>query len=339
MPDSHPPYRRKTMPAGHVILAVIVGLVVASFLNADSLKRTAETQLEQDSFRQDVALAFAKPLDAVSGFFRITWPRDQLDDALGKREGAAFESADPEDLPDPTIGSAPAADATPTTLPPPTPVTADDPLRVWIGGDSLAGEYGVQLSRRLNDTGAVETNRAGDVEVSSGLARPDVFNWPAQAEAAGGLFDADVMVFIFGLNDDQNMELPEGGSAPFGSEEWIAEYSRRVGGMMDQQVSGGRTVVWLGIPPIRDSSNPRNDNYELINSIYEEQASLRPEVIFVDTWDVVTNEDGEYSDVIGDGSGGSVRCRTPDGIHLETGCAGFVADATINQLSAHYTLG
>ncbi|MCZ7530015.1 MAG: hypothetical protein M5U31_06515 [Acidimicrobiia bacterium] len=236
------------MPAGHVIVVVVVGLVVASFLNADSLKRTAETQLEQDSFRQDVALAFAKPLDAVSGFFRITWPRDRLDQALGKRQGAGFEEASPEDLPDPTVVSGPVLDGPSTTLPPAEMVTPDDPLRVWIGGDSLAGEYGIALSRRLNDTGLAETNRAGDVQVSSGLSRPDVFNWPAQAEAAGDLFEADVIVFVFGLNDDQAVELPGGGSAQFGTEEWIAEYRRRVGGMMDQQVGNDRTVVWVGIP-------------------------------------------------------------------------------------------
>ncbi len=338
MAEPHPPPRRRTMPAGHVIIVVVVGLVVASFLNADSLKRTAETQLEQDSLRQDVALAFAKPLDAVSGFFRITWPRDRLDQALGKRQGAGFEEASPEDLPDPTVVSGPILDGPSTTLPPPEEITPGDPLRVWIGGDSLAGEYGIALSRRLNDTGRAETNRAGDVEVSSGLSRPDVFNWPAQAEAAGDLFGADVMVFVFGLNDDQAVELPGGGSAQFGTEEWIAEYRRRVGGMMDQQVGNDRTVVWVGIPPIRDSSNPRNERYDLINTIVEEEAALRPDVVYIDSWDIVTDEKGNYADVIGDGSGGSVRCRTPDGIHLETGCAGFVADETMKRLREHYAL-
>ncbi len=329
------PSGRRTMPAGHVILVVMIGLGVATLLNAQALERTAETQLEEGSLRQDVALAFARPIASISSFLRIDVPRDQLDEALGKRQGPGFSGSDPADLPDPTTSSAPAGESTTsTTLPPPTPVTPEDPLRVWIGGDSLSGEYGKVLSRRLNDTGVMTTNRSGEVIVSSGLARPDFFDWPGYAAAATDDFGADVVVLTFGLNDDQNMTLPDGSSAAFGTPEWDEEYRRRVGGLMDQQIAQGRTVVWVGIPPVRDGG--RSERYAHINALYEEQANLRPEVVFVDTWDVVTSEEGKYADIIGDGAGGSVRVRTPDGVHLETGGAAFVTDETMKQLAKHF---
>lgn len=326
---------RRTLPAGHVILVVVIGLGAATLLNAQALERTAETQLEEGSWRQDVALAFARPLSSISSFLHIDVPRGELDEALGKRQGPGFSGADPADLPDPTTSTAAGSgSATSTTLAPPTPVTPQDPLRVWIAGDSLSGEYGKVLSRRLNDTGVMETNRSGEVIVSSGLARPDFFDWFGFTSAATNEFGADVVVLTFGLNDDQNMKLADGTSVVFGTPEWDDEYRRRVGGLMDQQIAEGRTVVWVGIPPIRDRG--RSERYAHINAIFEEQANLRPEVIFIDTWDVVTNEKGEYADIIGDGSGGSVRVRTPDGVHLETGGARFVTDQTMKQLAEHF---
>lgn len=337
MSDSDTRRRRRTLPAGHVILVVVIGLGAATLLNAESLERTAETQLEQDSLRQRVALAFARPLASTAEFLQLTRPREELDDALGKREGAGFELSSPEDLPDPTKPSSElaAGSSTTTTLPAPTPVSPQDPLRVWVGGDSLAGEYSTALVRRANDTGAIETNRATEeVRVSTGLTRQDVFNWPAHLASSADQFGADVVVVVFGLNDDQTITLPDGSTAGFGSPEWQAEYRRRVGGMMDQQIGAGREIVFVGIPPIRDQG--RSERYALINGIVEEEAAIRPRAAFVDTWDIVTDEDGDYADVIGDGSGGAVRVRTPDGIHLETGGAGFVADATMRELARFY---
>ena len=60
------------------------------------------------------------------------------------------------------------------------PATAADPATVFIVGDSDAGTFGPYLQTLLDGTGIVETSL--DYKVSSGLARPDFFNWPAEID-------------------------------------------------------------------------------------------------------------------------------------------------------------
>src|SRR5690606_10267593 len=65
-----------------------------------------------------------------------------------------------------------------TTTPPRTP-TAEAPLRVYVGGDSQVAFLGPSLARRAEARApglvtVVET----DYRNSTGLARPDVFDWP-----------------------------------------------------------------------------------------------------------------------------------------------------------------
>ena len=59
--------------------------------------------------------------------------------------------------------------------------TAADPLRVLIVGDSIGLDMGGPLQSDLAGTGVV--NAALDGRESTGLTRPDYFNWPAELTA------------------------------------------------------------------------------------------------------------------------------------------------------------
>ncbi|HSQ37978.1 MAG TPA: hypothetical protein VLS92_08805, partial [Acidimicrobiia bacterium] len=59
------------------------------------------------------------------------------------------------------------------------PVTPEDPLRVWVVGDSLGGPLGNALAARVRATGLVVVTI--DFEDGSGLVRDDVFDWPGYA--------------------------------------------------------------------------------------------------------------------------------------------------------------
>src|SRR5204862_49519 len=85
--------------------------------------------------------------------------------------------------PDPATTAAPtapssAASTVPPTVPPTTAAgapSADHPARVLVIGDSDAGTFGPYLKQVLDETGVVSTTV--DYKVSSGLARPDFFDW------------------------------------------------------------------------------------------------------------------------------------------------------------------
>ena len=101
------------------------------------------------------------------------------------------------------------------------PLNPGDPLRLWIGGDSLAGSLGPSLGQRTGSTGVVQP--VLDSRVSSGLLSPDFVNWPQQGAGDMSLYNPEVTVFIVGANDAKN--LPDGATRDPG---WRARYSALV---------------------------------------------------------------------------------------------------------------
>ena len=134
---------------------------------------------------------------------------------------------------------------TPPTEPPPEdtgPPTAANPAVVLIAGDSDAGTFAPYLDRLLADTDLVDT--ALDYKVSSGLARPDYFDWNARLHEHVPVVDPDIVVITFGGNDAQGLLDAAGGVVAFqpvpdsDNAEWRAEYGKRVGEVMDFLVAG-----------------------------------------------------------------------------------------------------
>ncbi len=135
--------------------------------------------------------------------------------------------------------------ATTTTLPPVRTPTAADPLRVLVAGDSLVGWIAPALEQELPAGDPVQV--IDDWKGSTGLVRPDFFDWPARIEQDMAEHDPDVVVLGFGGNDTQNLTTDDG-ILQLGTPEWEAEYQRRIGEVLDLIEAPGRTVYWIGLP-------------------------------------------------------------------------------------------
>ena len=83
-------------------------------------------------------------------------------------------------------------------------LSTTDPLRLWVGGDSLAGSLGPALGTITGATGVVQPYF--DSRVSSGLADPGFFDWPDHATTEMARLDPEVVVFIIGTNDSDRGE-------------------------------------------------------------------------------------------------------------------------------------
>jgi hypothetical protein len=219
-----------------------------------------------------------------------------------------------------------AATSTPATEPPPDdtgPPTADNPAVVLIAGDSDAGTFAPYLDRLLADTELVETTL--DYKVSSGLARPDYFDWNARLHEQIPEVDPDIVVITFGGNDAQGLLDASGGVVAFqpvpGSDnaQWRDEYGRRVGEVMDYLVEGGRTVIWVGIP--NDDDPDVTFRMQVQDETAKAEAAKRPAIVFIDTWARFSGRTGGWAEYVidpRDGTGKDVRAD--DGFHLnETG--------------------
>jgi uncharacterized protein len=315
----------RPMAAGHVLVAVLVALVLGALLNADSLWATAQQQ--PYGWRRTVAVGVMRPVHAVAGLTRLDQPREWLEQALG-REPSGPSGPPPEVHTDTTLS---ARAVTTTTAPPPPPKvrqpSAAEPLRVWVGGDSMAQVFGESLLRMAEERGDIEAEH--DYTISSGLTRPDFFDWPAHLVNDVLPDHPEVVVIIFGANDAQPLNI-DGVVRESSEPEWLAEYRRRVASTMDLLGGEGRFVVWIGQPIMRSSSF--SERIARLNAIYREEAAQRPWIHFLDTWPLFADAGGGYSDYLPGPDGEQQLMRQQDGIHLSREGGDRLAEAVLQVI-------
>ncbi|MEM9042833.1 MAG: DUF459 domain-containing protein [Actinomycetota bacterium] len=222
----------------------------------------------------------------------------------------------------------------PETTTPPTepertgPPSTANPASVYIVGDSDAGTFGPYLQELLDATAIVDTDL--NYKVSSGLARPDFFDWPAELRTKLPEVGPDIVVVTFGGNDSQGLSLPQDdleflvGDPLQNEEEWTAEYARRVSEIVDILLENDRRVVWVGIP--NDDNEDVTARLALQDQAVREALADYPEVIFVDTWSRFSGRDGGWAEFVvdpRDGEGKDVRAS--DGFHLNVTGAEILA--------------
>ena len=219
---------------------------------------------------------------------------------------------------------------TTTTVPPnPKDPTAANPLRVLIVGDSIGIDLGDALQPNLANTGVVSA--ALDGRVSTGLTRPDYFNWPAELTADLKAQNPQVVVIMIGANDAQDFLGPP--DVPYTSAQWNTLYAARVAQFMQIAGSGGATVVWVGMPPMQ---NPGLDaQMSDVNAVVQQQAvKAKPPVAYLNTDHILGTAQGGYTAFITNGAGQVVNVRTPDGTHMTPGGGQVVSQAVIAELQS-----
>jgi uncharacterized protein len=184
-------------------------------------------------------------------------------------------------------------------------ITTTDPLRLWIGGDSLAGALGPALAGMTAATGVVQPQY--DSRVGSGLITGNV-DWPKHAQEQMDELDPEAVVFIIGTND-----------ANVYDERQAAEYTQKTEEMMRILVGNGREVYWVNAPVMREKR--LEDNIKKVDLIQRAVAAKIPEITFVDAHTLFADETGAYQSSFPDDTGHRVTMRAGDGIHL-TGAGG-----------------
>ncbi|MCC7364899.1 MAG: DUF459 domain-containing protein [Dehalococcoidia bacterium] len=204
----------------------------------------------------------------------------------------------------------PAPTPSPTSTPPPAPQAPPiEGLRIWSDGDSTSFFMTVSLFQLAAGYGAVPV-RAADYKISSGLVRNEFFDWPAYVPGEMATYDPDVVVFMVGANDANQVGTWE-------------SYGAKVGAMMDMMHREGRRVFWVG--------QPNHGRAELaasvptVNAIFQEQASIRSWVTYVDTWTATSDADGNYSAYAVDDYGVTQLIRASDGVHFTSAGGDYLA--------------
>jgi hypothetical protein len=218
------------------------------------------------------------------------------------------------------IGESPVQQATTTTgARNCRPLSTDEPLRLWVGGDSLAGSLGPALGDLAGATGVVQPYF--DSRVSSGLNNPGFFDWPEHATTEMARLNPEIVVFIIGTNDFSAV-----------SGDWKQEYTAKVDSMMKTLAGPGRTVYWLGAPTLRDDN--MDSAVVQVNAVMRDAATRHPTVHYVDTYKLFSDTDGKFSSDLPDETGKVVTMRAGDGVHLTTDGADYLAGQVYKLVDA-----
>lgn len=328
---------RRQASAGRAIAVTVIGLLLGTLFNADSLVASIEGQSFGSS--RSTELSLARPVRTVSHWTGLNLPRKLVDDIANDSPGGGG-AALPRPLPTTTTSTSAVAANPPgttapttTTLPSRRVPTAQQPLKVWLAGDSLMGTIAESFAARESSDPLVRVT--SDFRIGTGLARPDVYNWPNAISQEMASVDPDVVVLLFGANDDQDMEAG-GHRFNLQSDDWKAEYARRVDQVLAATTNGVRQVIWLGIPAVR---RPRlNKTKDLINAVLASTTAQHTGAAYVDTGSMVDGSDGSFTTYLSNPSGKSVAVRESDGIHMTLAGADRVTPKLIGDVDAYWAM-
>lgn len=223
----------------------------------------------------------------------------------------------------------------PVRTPPVRAASEAAPLTVWVVGDSTAQALGELLQ---NDVKDVPSFKAHTVHKnSSGLTRRDFYDWPAALSGALAEDAPDAAVISLGDNDAQAIQ-PEGSSEFFevGAPQWITEYTRRLTAFVGQLTAAGSRVYLVGQPVMRDGAF--DARIAVVDSAYRTVAAANPNITYVDSRALLSDDAGGYTDHLPGDGGAMVQVRNSDGIHLSLEGARWLARIVGREVAADYGL-
>jgi hypothetical protein len=243
-------------------------------------------------------------------------------------EGGSFEGRRPR--PTGLAGAAARAGSPPTARRPPNEAAVVNRVLI-VGASTIQFHLGVELERALRARSpALAVERLG--KLSTGLCRPDVFDWPAKLRALVAAFHPDLIIANFGGNDAQGMVLDDGDVAIYGSARWEASYRTRVREIVAIGRDADARVLMLGMSTTRDPL--LNRRMEHINAITAE-ATRAAGGQFLSIWDLGADASGRFQDVIVI-DGAPTRTRLADGKHFSHPGATHVAGKICDRLAERY---
>ncbi|WP_420446541.1 DUF459 domain-containing protein [Candidatus Poriferisodalis sp.] len=206
--------------------------------------------------------------------------------------------------------------------------TPADPLQLSIMGDSMVQFFGKTMVGLANDTGVI--NASTEHQLSSGLSRPDFYDWPTRIVEVMAADDPDAVVLMFGGNDAQAIVV-DGQIARRFSESWLQEYSARVGHIMDLVTTDPeRVLIWVGQPIMEDPDY--DSRMQRVNEIFAAEAAERDRVRYVEIRDLFRGPNGTFSRYVADADGQLTDVRLTDGVHLSTIGGRWLSEVLLDEL-------
>lgn len=308
--EEQPPSR--LMSPWLALAVMALGLAFGALLNSGSLLETARSQ--PAGWWRDAAVTMTSRLHEFSQALRLDSPHTGLESFRANLE---VETAwDPREAGEVFVPS------------------AEFPVRLLVVGDSLVDPFGPAVVRASEATGLMVAD--WDVKYSSGLTRPELYDWHGELADRLAASPVDVLVFVVGANDAQPIETDSGWHST-GTPEWRAEYRLRVESLMKLFDESVATAYWVG-QPIAQSARHSSNMY-LLDGIYRSAAEEFEGVTYVDSWDVFADNNGEFSAYLPNDDGDLVLMRQEDGVHLTVAGSDRLAAVLLDVMALDWEIG
>lgn len=201
-------------------------------------------------------------------------------------------------------------------------ISAEEPLELWVFGDSLLNLAGRELKKSLAASGRVRVDV--DYRPSTGLVRLDYYDWPAKiSQQLADQTPPDAVLVMMGANDSQHMMLNKK-KAERWSEAWVAEYTRRVQVVIGAIRETGGEVYWAGMPVMKHTRHQKTA--AVVNAILQAEADADPGVHYLPTDALFSGDGGGYSKFLTDSTGRRFTARETDGVHFTMSGALWMVD-------------
>jgi len=190
-------------------------------------------------------------------------------------------------------------------------------IRVAFVGDSISDGYweGVSVTagrdsclKSLFEIGRFAKN-------STGLTRPDRFDWVAELRRVGESFKPRLFVISVGLNDRQSV-VEHGQITMDDSPPYDDKYKERVTAVLAAAAAVKASLLWIGLPAMRAPATDKDAREK--NRLFEEaiKAFGSPAIQYVEPWKLNVGGSDAFASYGPDQNGRMVQIRTPDGEHF-----------------------
>ncbi len=294
-------------------LSLFLKSISSSSLLQPPLKQAAQ-QLKLEGFRQ-TEQAFWNRLKEVN-----------LDQVSTPTEVTSIEPIPipPQPQPSPKPSPKPSIKPVTTQPKPEKPYT-----RFLLVGDSIMFDLGIKIQSSLRRQYQLKNVKL-DYKVSTGLNRIDYYNWYTRTSTVMKSYQPDVMVILFGGNDNQDIIDAQGKYRRVFSEEWKQAYRQRVERyaklVSDSPV---RKVYWVGQPMSRKARY--NKFFSVANQIYREVSLSYPKIEYISTWETFSSK-GKYTPVVADQSGKRGYVKASDGVHFTSHGAKIISGLVLEKM-------
>ncbi|OJF75860.1 MAG: hypothetical protein BKP49_10400 [Treponema sp. CETP13] len=190
----------------------------------------------------------------------------------------------------------------------------ENPLTIYIFGDSQISSLGAGFDRLTKNISAIKANHLGII--SSGFIRDEYYNWSAKLADVTSKKTYDAAIFMLGMNDNIDFTGKDGNKILRGTQEWEDYYTKRCCALLDEMIAEFPKIYWLGMP--KTKSKKYDDHLIYIDTIHKKIAAMYdPTVLIrVSIRDIFPGKDKEYRDNNYFPDGKVLRVMGDDGIHF-----------------------